>query len=337
MKKKIFALVATVLLLSGCGKIPTLENGQEAIVTINEGLDISINDLYNELKDTVGLETLLKMIDLKILEKEYADEVEEKKAAAASSMKAMKEYYGDSLLSMVQYYGFSTLEAYEKSIYISSLQNLAIEDYVKSIVTEKEQKKYYDESIFGDITLSHILITTGTTSSSTDAEKTEAEKTAKETINKIIAELKKAENPAERFKELVSEYSEDASTKEKGGSLGSINVGTLDKNYDELLKIANELKEGSYSTTVITTELGYHVIYKESQKEKPTFEDVKDSITETLAENKLAADQTLNVTALEKLRETYGLNIIDSELEKQYKNYLVNKKAEYEQSQKNGN
>ena len=63
------------------------------------------------------------------------------------------------------YYGYSSIEAYQNAYYISALQNLAIVDYGKSLVTEKEMKKYYDESVFGDILVSHILITADTTSS----------------------------------------------------------------------------------------------------------------------------------------------------------------------------
>lgn len=33
MKKKIFALCAIMLLASGCGKVPKLDNGKEAIVS----------------------------------------------------------------------------------------------------------------------------------------------------------------------------------------------------------------------------------------------------------------------------------------------------------------
>ena len=52
MKKKIAVLALCVLLLAGCGKrIPTLSNGDEAVVTLKNGEKISSNDLYNELKD----------------------------------------------------------------------------------------------------------------------------------------------------------------------------------------------------------------------------------------------------------------------------------------------
>jgi len=86
----------------------------------------------------------------------------------------------------------------------------------------------------------------------------------------------------EKFKELVKEYSEDEATKEKDGSLGAINTNTLSSSYDEILKSARELKDGEYSKSVITTELGYHVIFRESSKEKPSYDSKKNEIKEAI-------------------------------------------------------
>ena len=159
MKKKAIVLGACTLLLCGCGKtIPTLSNGEEAVVTFENGDKISVNELYQEIKDDYAMQTLIRMIDKKILEAEYPNEVENKKETAESTVKAMKEQYGeDQFLQMLQsYYGYSSIEAYQESYYINAMQNLAIVDYGKSQVTDKEIKKYYDESIFGDILVSHI-------------------------------------------------------------------------------------------------------------------------------------------------------------------------------------
>ena len=63
-----------------CGKtIPTLSNGEEAVVTFENGDKISVNDLYKEIKDNYALQTLLQMIDKKILEAEFPDEVKSKR------------------------------------------------------------------------------------------------------------------------------------------------------------------------------------------------------------------------------------------------------------------
>ena len=76
--------------------------------------------------------------------------------------------------------------------------------------------------------------------------------------------------------------------------------------------------------------LGYHFIFRESQKEKASLDDVKDSIRETLGTKKLDSDNTMSVTALTELRKKYGVDIIDSEIKKQYGNYISNTIASLE-------
>ena len=61
MKKKIFALCAIMLLASGCGKVPKLDNGKEAIVSFKNGDKISVDDFYSKLKD--AWEFVLDTID----------------------------------------------------------------------------------------------------------------------------------------------------------------------------------------------------------------------------------------------------------------------------------
>ena len=72
MKKKIIVLALIATLLSGCGsKIPTLSNGDEAVVTLKDGSMISVNELYTAIKDDYALETMVTLVDKKILEDKY--------------------------------------------------------------------------------------------------------------------------------------------------------------------------------------------------------------------------------------------------------------------------
>ena len=70
MKKKVLILGVCSLLLCGCGKIPTLSNGDEAVVTFKDGDMISANEFYEEIKNTYGLDALINMIDKYVFEKE---------------------------------------------------------------------------------------------------------------------------------------------------------------------------------------------------------------------------------------------------------------------------
>ena len=115
------------------------------------------------------------------MNKELIEKVEEGKKYAADNIEQLKAYYGDQLLDAIkQNTGYSSIEAYQEYIYISYLQNLAIEDYCKDQITEKEIKKYYEKEIVGDIQVSHILITADVTDDMTDEEKKNAETEAKD-------------------------------------------------------------------------------------------------------------------------------------------------------------
>lgn len=328
MKKKIVVLALIVLLMSGCGsKIPTLSNGDEAVVTLKDGSMVSVNELYESVKDDYALKSLVNLVDKKILEKEYKKKVKDAKKYAEDNMAQLEAYYGDQLLEAIQQNtGYTSKEAYKDYIYVSYLQNLAIEDYCKDQITEKQIKKYYDKEIVGDIKVSHILITAKVTDDMTDEEKKNAESEAKDKIEAIIAELKKADKKeiVEKFAELAKEKSMDESTKDNGGSLGFINKDTLSSEYDELVTAAYNLKDGKFTTKVVTTELGYHVVLRTETKEKAAIEDVKEDIVESLAADYLAENNVASVKALQEIRKAYDLEIVDSELKSQYAIYMQN-------------
>ncbi len=323
--KKIVILGACTLLLCGCGKeIPTLSDGSQAVVSFNEGTEsISANQLYEKMKENYSLNAILTLMDTEILEQKYPDDLEDAKDQAESTIESLIKTYGES--QVIAMYG--SVNSGEEMLYLSNLRNKAILDYGKSLVTEDEINSYYEKNIYGDVTVDHILITTGVTEDTSTEEKTKLEEEAKKKINTIISELDKAEDKLTRFKELAKEYSEDEATKNNGGSLGAINTGTLSSSYDEILKSARELKDGEYSKEVITTSLGYHVIFRENSSEKPSLDDKKDEITETLANEKLSNDQTLQVTALDELRKEYGMTFNDTDIKEKYSAYIANQIA----------
>lgn len=330
MKKKVFLLGVCSLLLCGCGKIPTLSNGDEAVVTFNDGSMISANDFYKEIKDSFGLNTLVNMIDKYIFEKEFDDKISDAKTYAEAVIKQMRNTYKteEDLLQVLSYNNFQTVEAYQNYLYITYLQNEAIEAYVSDKITEDELKDYYEKSVYPNMTISHILVTPNVTDKMSDEDKKKEEDKAKGEVSKIIEELNKAkknkEDINEVFSKLAKEHSKDASTKDKGGDLGEINIDSLNNKYDELVKAAAKLKDGEYSTEVITTEEGYHVILKSKTGEKKSYDDSVTSMKEKITEDKLSNDSSLSVEAVKYYREKYDMNITDSEIKTQYGKYMNN-------------
>ena len=344
MNKKIQKVVALSLasmtLLSGCGAktIPTLENGDQAVVTFNEDAKISVTDFYNQMKDKYGTEVILNMIDKMILEKKYADSTEEAHKNADSVMSQLESSYGDKLLSAIQTYtGYQTLDEYKDYVYLSYLQNKAAEDYAKDNIGEKDIKKYYNDEIKPDIKVSHILISVNYASYASDDDKTKAKNEAKAKAQEALDKLKAADKSkiADTFSELAKEYSNDDSSKDDGGSLGFINTDTLGSNYNNLVTEAYKLKDGEYSSNIVETELGYHLVYRTETKEKAKLEDVRDKIIDALVSDYLSKNQEAYIKSMQAVRKEYGMNIIDDDLNTNYTNYIQNSLLKIQENKKN--
>lgn len=314
---KICALSLVLITLVGCGKIPVLENGQEAVATMKEG-NISANDLYEKIKNTYGKSVIIDMIDHIIFdEKDKTTEEETNyiKEQIESLESTAKQYNVTLDYLIAYYYGINSREELNNYLSLSYRRQQAVEEYVAKGLTDKEINKYYDENIFGDIKAKHILITPNTLEGMTTEETEKANKEALNTAKEVIKKLSAGED----FDKLVKEYSEDEATKNKNGDLGWFSTGDMVAEFEEA---AFALKKGSYTTTPVKTKYGYHIILKVDEKTKPTLKDVKEDIIDTLVTNKLSADSTLYYKALEQIRKDSGLEIHDDELAKQYNSYM---------------
>ena len=327
MKKKILIALLILGCTAGCGKVPKLSNGKEAVVSFEDTkISISADDLYNEIKEKYALSSLIDMIDNSILLKEYPKSDSDAKKYADEQLESIKKYYVDddgkydekSLLSALsQYYGISSLDEFKEMLKLTYYRNKAVDDYAKNSITDKQVQKYYDEEYVGDISCKHILIAPKTTDSMSDAEKKKAEEAALKTAKEVIKKL----NDGAKFDDLAKEYSDDDSNKDKGGDLGYFNKGDM---VTEFETAAYALKLNKYTTTPVKTKFGYHIILKTGEKEKETLDKVKDTIITTLADKAKEDDNTMQINALVELRKKYGMKIEDSSLSKQYSTYISN-------------
>ncbi len=327
MKKKILIALLILGCTAGCGKVPKLSNGKEAVVSFEDTkISISADDLYNEIKEKYALSSLIDMIDNSILLKEYPKSDSDAKKYADEQLESIKKYYVDddgkydekSLLSALsQYYGISSLDEFKEMLKLTYYRNKAVDDYAKNSINDKQVQKYYDEEYVGDISCKHILIAPKTTDSMSDAEKKKAEEAALKTAKEVIKKL----NDGAKFDDLAKEYSDDDSNKDKGGDLGYFNKGDM---VTEFETAAYALKLNKYTTTPVKTKFGYHIILKTGEKEKEALDKVKDTIITTLADKAKEDDNTMQINALVELRKKYGMKIEDSSLSKQYSNYISN-------------
>lgn len=321
MKKLLISMLVVLLCVTGCGKVPKLENGQDAVVTL-KGKDISVDSLYGEMKDRYALSVLLDMLDKQILNDKYKD-TDEQKENIEAQISSWISQFGDENKLLQQTnsaWGISTMDGLKDYLKLQYKRNLAVEDYTKEIVSEDEINKFYDEKIFGDITAKHILIKPETKDDMTDDEKKAAEEEALKKAKEIITKLKNGED----FEELAKNNSDDEATASKGGKLDKFTHGTMTEEFEEAAK---NLEVGKYTTEPVKTTYGYHIILKVKQEDKPKLKVVKDDIIEEIAKDKLNEDSTLQITALEELRKDYKVEIQDKTLKSQYETYLTNAKT----------
>ena len=321
MKKLTIVLFATLLLVTGCKSIPKLADGKEAVVSFKDG-GISTEELYEELKEKYALSVLINMIDTKILDEKYETDSDAKNYAKSNvelSQTYYDQYYNQLYSSYEQFisenYGMTTKDELYDYFILRYKRNLAIKDYAKSLITENDIKDYYDDELVGDMEASHILITADY---DTEDEKAVAEAEALKKAKDIIAKL----DAGEDFATLAKEYSKDGSAS-NGGELGRFGHGEMTAEFEQA---AYKLEVGKYTKEPVKTQYGYHIILKTKQYDKPELEEVKDEIIDTLVNEKLNNDATLQVTALEELRKDSGMSIEDSVLNTQYNNYIENLK-----------
>lgn len=320
--KKLFLILACLLLISGCGHVK-LSNGENAVVTF-DGIDaISSEDLYKALKKDGGTSKIITLIDTKLLNKLYETTSEEKnyiKDAVKTAKKNAKDAGAEDNfdLYLQYYYGLSNEEAFEDYLSLEYKRGLWVTDYAKESVNEKQLNEYYENVYFGDIDAKHILITIDAASDASSEEKTEAENKALEKANEVISKLKEGKS----FDDLAKEYSKDKTTASKGGSLGKINVGDYDS---DVVNALNNLEVGKYSETPVKSSYGYHILYKVSQDDKKELKDAEDHIR-TVIGNEIKAEDGFNNKALKALREKYKTNFKDEELQKEYDKLM----AQYE-------
>lgn len=318
MKKiKFISLLFVLTLLMGCGKAK-LEDGKELVLEL-KGMKMTANDFYDELKEEAGLATLVQNIDSYVLNNKY-ETTTSLKNEINSTIASYKEQYGDQYLEAINYYSGSNFTN-DTQLFDYILANykreLLISDYAKSIVTDEEIEKYYNEKAVGDMRAKHILITAVKTDDMTETEIADAEKEALNKAKELITEL---DNGAD-FEELAKSNSSDTGSASNGGDVGYFNRGQMVEEFEEA---TITLEVGKYTKTPVKTTYGYHIILKTEQLEKKTLEESKDSIKNTLGQEKQETIANIYAFAIEAAMKEYELEIYDSGMKELYDNYMLN-------------
>lgn len=314
MKKRLLYVFLCIglFMTTGCGKIPKLQNGQEVVAKI-DGKEISAEELYKEMKKQAGTNIMVNLIDSFIANKEVATD-DDVKAYADSQLEQLKLQYeqaGEDFTAALVSAGYKNENAFKDVIILDYKKNKVVENYIKSKLTDKEIEKYYNDEIFGELTVKHILIKPVTTDSMTSDEIATAEKAALEKAKNLVTQLQGGAN----FEDLAKANSDDDGTKDEGGLFASF---TKDSVVEEFWDASYKLKNGEYTTTPVKSTYGYHIILKVSAKDKPELSEVKDTVMDKMFTQKQTEDQDLSVKTWAEIRKQYNLNIVDSDIKDSY-------------------
>ncbi|WP_391117192.1 peptidylprolyl isomerase [Psychrobacillus sp. L3] len=277
MKKTVltFTLAASVLALGACSNSA---NSSDIIATSKVG-DITQNDLYQEMKSSIGDQAFQLLMIEKVLDSKYKVSKEEVDA----ELKADKEKLGDNFEAMIAQQGYTEV-SYKKYLKLNLLQEKALTEDVK--VSDDEVKAAYDK-IKDEINARHVLV------------KDEA------TAKKVKAELESGKD----FAEVAKKYSTEEAAQTTGGELGWFGKGQMVPAFED---VAFKLKKNVFSDPV-KTDFGYHIIeVTDTRTIKESFEDKKAELEKQLKLEK--ADKATLLPKVAKMMKDADIKIKDEDL-----------------------
>ncbi|WP_144512235.1 peptidylprolyl isomerase [Bacillus sp. FJAT-22090] len=288
MKKTVLTLTlaASVLALGACSNDSAASN--EVIATSKVG-DITQNDLYKEMKASIGDQAFQLLMIEKVLSSKYSVTKDEVNA----QLKADKEQFGENFEAIIGQQGY-TEKSYKKYLELNLMQEKALIEDVK--VTEDEIKAEY-ENIKTEINARHIVVAD--------------EATAK----KAKAEIESGKD----FAEVAKEYSTEEAAQTTGGDLGWFSKAD---NYDpQFLEGAFKLEKNVISDP-IKSSFGYHIIEVTDKREiKESYEDKKAELEKKLKLEK--ADTSKLLSKVSKMMKDADIKIKDEDLKTALDEFLA--------------
>ena len=303
MKKKFVGALA----LASTFALAACSNGSSENVATTKYGNVTKDEFVTAMKDSVGEQTLQRLVLTKVLEGSIEDAKSLKTAADEEVAKLVAQYGGEpGLLAALQKSGITSVDAYRQTLYLNKLMTEAVKKAAN--FSEEDIQAYYD-AWEPQITVQHILIAAKADAS--DEEKAAAKAKAEE----LIKQLKDGAD----FAELAKANSADTGTAEKGGQIGPFKRSDM---VAEFATAAYNLKNvGDMTETPVQTQFGYHIIKLVSRDEKKPFDEVKEQMAKEMLDAKLKDSAFLHQTMVDLVKAA-DVKITDESLQNALKNFL---------------
>ena len=303
MKKKFVGALA----LASTFALAACSNGSSENVATTKYGNVTKDEFVTAMKDTVGEQTLQRLVLTKVLEGSIEDAKSLKTAADEEVAKLVAQYGGENgLLAALQQSGITSVDAYRQTLYLNKLMTEAVKKAAN--FSEEDIKAYYD-AWEPQITVQHILI--AAKSDASDEEKA----TAKAKAEELIKQLKDGAD----FAELAKANSADTGTAAKGGQIGPFKRSDM---VTEFSTAAYDLKNvGDITETPVQTQFGYHIIKLVSKEEKKPFDEMKEQMEKEMLDAKLKDSAYLHQTMVDLVKAA-DVKITDESLQNALKNFL---------------
>ena len=303
MKKKFVGALA----LASTFALAACSNGSAENVATTKYGNVTKDEFVTAMKDSVGEQTLQRLVLTKVLEGSIEDAKSLKTAADEEVAKLVAQYGGETkLLAALQQSGITSVDAYRQTLYLNKLMTEAVKKAAN--FSEDDIKAYYD-AWEPKITVQHILISAK--SDASDEEKAAAKTKAEE----LIKQLKDGAD----FAELAKANSADTGTAAKGGQIGPFKRSDMVKEFSEA---SYNLKNvGDITETPVETQFGYHIIKMLDKGEKKPFDEMKEQMEKEMLDAKLKDAAYLHQTMVDLVKAA-DVKITDESLQNALKNFL---------------
>ena len=281
-------------------RISKLENGEEPVVTL-VGKTISADEYYENLKSKLHFELLIEDVDKYILDTVYETDKEMEKEVTKKMNDTIKEYtdyYGYTVDDFIKNNQLGSKEEFYNMLLTDYKRNRYFQDYIRIQITDDDVSNYY-KNMMKEAEIKYIA-----TADEDDC-------------HTILNDAKKGLS----YEQLVNVY-RSTITHKKLGYIAFDNQ-EVDK---VLLNAASKIKANSYYSSCVVFNNSYAVVFKGSEKEKDSLENLKPRIIDQIIIEKMAEDANndskLYNKALIELRDKYQIKFNDTRIAKEYKEFI---------------